>query len=79
MEHNTSPKVTYTKYVPDSIVNSVIEKYIERAEMGENKYGVTMDRTDLSLIDYIEHAIQEHMDAVIYLTKAKKLLEEKNL
>lgn len=79
MEHNTSSKVTYTKYVPDSIVNSVIEKYIERAEMGENKYGVTMDRTDLSLIDYIEHAIQEHMDAVIYLTKAKKLLEEKNL
>ena len=72
-------KVTYSKYIPDSIVREVIEKYVERAEMGEKKYGVTMDRTDLSLTDYLEHAIQEHMDAVIYLTKAKKLLEEKTI
>jgi hypothetical protein len=69
-------KVIYTNYKPDSIVDSIINSYIERAEKGEKKYGTTMDRTDLSLVDYLQHAIEEHMDAVVYLTKTKKLLEE---
>ena len=30
-----------------------------------------LDRTDLSLIEWIEHAKQEHMDAILYLEKIK--------
>ena len=32
----------------DSIVTSVIEQFKTRSQMGEKKYGVNMDRDDLS-------------------------------
>lgn len=57
----------------DSIVASVISKFRYRAEFGKKKYGVDLDRTDLDLEDYLQHALEEHMDAILYLTKALKL------
>jgi hypothetical protein len=62
----------------DSIVDSIIDKFVERAAMGKEKYGTDLDRTDLDLIDYINHALEEHMDAILYLQKVKKMLETKN-
>jgi len=56
----------------DSIVTSVINQFTARAKMGKKKYGVDLDRTDLSLLDWIEHAKQEHMDAILYLEKIKQ-------
>jgi hypothetical protein len=47
----------------------------DRAKMGEKKYGVTLDRVDLSIEDFIEHALQEHMDAILYLQKVKTMLK----
>jgi len=44
--------------------------------MGEKKYGVTLDREDLIIEDFIEHALQEHMDAILYLQKVKTMLEK---
>jgi len=61
----------------DSIVDSIIDQFVERAEMGKEKYGCGLDRTDLNLLDYINHALEEHMDAILYLQKAKKILEER--
>jgi hypothetical protein len=63
---------------PDSIVTTIIEKFSQRAEFGKNKYGCDLDRTDLELVDYINHALEEHMDAILYLQKVKTMLEEKN-
>lgn len=63
----------------DSIVDSIIDKFVERASMGKAKYGCDLDRTDLELIDYINHALEEHMDAILYLQKVKKMLETKKL
>jgi len=63
---------------PDSIVTTIIEKFTQRAEFGKKKYGTDLDRTDLELIDYINHALEEHMDAILYLQKVKTMLEEKN-
>lgn len=60
----------------DSIVNSIIDKFVARAEFGEKKYGVTLDREDLSIEDYINHALEEHMDAILYLQKVKTMLEQ---
>jgi hypothetical protein len=40
--------------------------------MGKAKYGVDLDRTDLTLLEWIEHAKQEHMDAILYLEKIKQ-------
>jgi len=61
----------------DSIVKSVIDKFTHRAEFGKQKYGVDLDRTDLDLEDYLQHALEEHMDAILYLTKALKLERER--
>jgi hypothetical protein len=56
----------------DSIVTSIIEQFTERSIKGKEKYGVDLDRTDLALLDWIEHAKQEHMDAILYLEKIKQ-------
>jgi len=55
----------------DSIVTSIIKQFEERSVAGKTKYGTDLDRTDLSLVDWIEHAKQEHMDAILYLEKIK--------
>ena len=65
--------------VTDSIVDSIIDKFVDRASFGKEKFGCDLDRTDLELIDYINHALEEHMDAILYLQKVKKMLEAKNM
>lgn len=62
----------------DSIVASVIAQFVDRSRVGKLKYGVDLDRTDLSLLEWIEHAKQEHMDAILYLEKIKATLTSKN-
>jgi hypothetical protein len=59
----------------DSVVTSVIEKFKERAVFGFKKYGTNLDRTDLSVLDWIQHAQEEHMDAILYLEKLKKTIQ----
>jgi hypothetical protein len=61
----------------DSIVQTIIDEHIQRAEMGFKKYGQTLDRTDLSLVDYLQHTKEELMDAVLYLEKTIQLLQGK--
>jgi hypothetical protein len=56
----------------DSIVLSIIKQFEDRSVKGKEKYGTDLDRTDLSLLDWIEHAKQEHMDAILYLEKLKQ-------
>jgi hypothetical protein len=58
----------------DTIVESVINQFRERSEAGIKKYGVTLDRTDLSALDWILHAQQELMDGILYLEKLKQTL-----
>jgi hypothetical protein len=56
----------------DSVVYSIVSQFIGRAKVGKEKYGVTLDREDLSILDWIQHAQEEHMDAILYLEKLKK-------
>lgn len=56
----------------DSIVVSVIEKFKKRSEVGQRKYGTTLDRKDLSFLDWINHTQEELMDAILYLERLKK-------
>ena len=60
-----------TRYCSDSIVNNVISAFIGRSNVGLQKYGTTLDRDDLSVLDWIQHAQEEHMDAILYLEKLK--------
>ncbi len=66
--------------VVDTIVEAVINKIRTRSEIGIAKYGITLDRTDYSTIDWIDAAIEEQMDNILYLTRFKqdiKAMEEK--
>lgn len=56
----------------DSIVKSVISKFVERAKVGKSKYGTDLDREDLKTLDWINHAQEELMDGILYLEKLKK-------
>ena len=56
------------------IEEKVCDKILERAEMGKNKYGTTMERTDLSVTEWLTHAQEEAMDLAIYLEKIKSIV-----
>lgn len=56
-----------------SIEQAVINKITERAKMGKEKYGVTMDRNDLTHKQWLIHAQEEAMDSAIYLQKLIEL------
>ena len=65
-------------YCTDSIVNTVITKFIDRSNVGISKYGTTLDREDLEVTDWITHAQEELMDAILYLEKLNKNIQAKS-
>jgi hypothetical protein len=62
----------------DSIVQSVLNKYKQRSKVGIDKYGVTLDREDLTSLEWLKHAQEEAMDLSLYLEKLIKLHEKSN-
>lgn len=51
----------------------VVSKILERSNVGLSKYGTTMERSDLSRLDWLVHAQEEAMDMAVYL---EKLIDE---
>lgn len=58
------------------IEKQVADKIMQRAEFGKKKYGVTMDKADLSFMAWINHLQEELMDATVYIEKLVDLLEK---
>lgn len=56
----------------DSVVKSVISKFVGRANVGLEKYGTNLDRNDLQTVEWINHAQEELMDGILYLEKLKQ-------
>ena len=46
----------------------------ERAMTGELKYGTNMERSDLSMKEWLTHLQEELLDAAIYVQKLKELI-----
>jgi hypothetical protein len=64
----------------DSIVDSIIDRFVERAQVGMKKYGTNLDRTDLNLEQWLEHSIEEQLDNILYMQRAlKELRSSKNV
>lgn len=63
----------------DSVVSAVLEKFKQRSEVGQQKYGTTLDRTDLKFLDWVNHMQEELMDAILYLEKLKRMHSEKEV
>jgi hypothetical protein len=80
MEHDNIQQTTLIEYrfikQTDSVVDSIIDKFVERATFGKQKYNTDLDRQDLSLEDWLEHSIQEKLDDILYMQKALIVLRE---
>jgi hypothetical protein len=72
--HDTEPQ----KF-EDTIVLSVMTKFYERSKVGIKKYNTTLDRDDLSPIEWLNHAQDEAMDLCLYLERLKRKIQGKLL
>ena len=61
----------------DAITEAVVVQLRTRAEKGKRKYGTTMERDDLTLIQWLQHLHEELMDAAVYVEKLKSEIVEK--
>ena len=55
------------------IEDEVCKKIQERAGVGLHKYGTTMERTDVSTLDWLIYAQEEALDFCVYL---QRLIED---
>ena len=53
--------------------DEVCKKIQARAEVGKAKYGVSMERTDLNIVEWLTHLQEELMDASVY---AERLIQD---
>ena len=56
-----------------AIEEQVCYKILKRSEKGKKKYGVTMERKDLTELEWLKHAQEEAMDLAVYLEKLIQL------
>lgn len=54
----------------DKVIQAVCEDLQKRSEFGLKKYGVSLERKDLALVDWLEHAYLEALDHANYLKRA---------
>ena len=59
-----------------SIEDKVCDKIQARAELGQKKYGTTMERGDLTIVEWLKHLQEELMDACVYTEKLIALLDK---
>jgi hypothetical protein len=55
----------------DPVVQSVIEKFQKRSEVGQQKYRTTLEANNLPFLAWVQHMQEELMDAILYLEKLK--------
>ena len=57
--------------IEDKIVLRVLARFNERSQVGIKKYNTTLERSDLSTLEWLTHAQEEAMDFVLYLERLK--------
>ncbi len=56
------------------IEDRVAKKLLSRADIGLNKYGITMERGDLTTAQWLVHLQEELMDGAVYIEKLLEVL-----
>ena len=54
----------------DKVIEAVCNDLRQRSEVGIKKYGVTLERKDLTLEQWLEHAYEEALDMANYLKRS---------
>ena len=58
------------------IEDEVCEEIQERAAKGLAKYGVSMERGDLGIHEWLQHLLEELLDAAVYVKRLQKEYRE---
>jgi len=63
--------------IEDKNVLRVMARFAERSNVGIRKYNTTLERNDLSTLEWLTHAQEEAMDFVLYLERLKDEYKKK--
>jgi len=62
--------------VKDSIVEEVRELLLNRSNVGIKKYNTTLDREDLTELEWRQHHQEELLDAILYNARIMRILKD---
>ena len=65
--------------IEDKIVLRVLARFSERSNVGIRKYNTTLERNDLTTLEWLTHAQEEAMDFVLYLERLKDEYKNKSI
>ena len=71
-----NPEIRPDQITNDPIVNKVIDIIVNRHMEGMEKFGKTMDSNDRPLDEWIAETIEELIDAIHYLVKARTITDK---
>lgn len=60
---------------PSLVTQELVRQIVERDVHGQAKYNATLDRTDLTLSQWLQHMAEELMDGAGYALAAKRTRE----
>lgn len=60
----------------NEVLTQVFHALVKQTEKGLKKYGNTVDPREYSTIEWIDHAIEEGIDQIVYLTVLKQRIKE---
>ena len=63
----------------DPIIKQVVEKFVNRSNVGFEKYGVTLQDDKSDLDTWLNHLQEELMDAVNYIEKLRTTMKGKEI
>ena len=61
---------------PTGTEAKVCEDIAQRQALGIQKYGVTVEENQLSLLEWLQHAYEECLDQAVYLKRAIDEIKE---
>ena len=56
----------------DPVVERVVDKFVDRSDVGFEKYKITLDKDPSDMFIWMNHLQEELIDAVLYLQKLKE-------
>lgn len=68
--------MTINEINKNAVLSEVLGVLVSQTEKGLKKYGNSVNPNEYSTIEWIQHAIEEHADAIVYLTVLKNKLVE---
>ena len=71
-----NPEVDPGQLTNDPIVNKVIDIIVKRHMEGMEKFGVSMENRDKPFDAWIDDTVEELLDAIHYLVKARSIVDK---